>query len=427
MKKFLEKWGHLFRCTECGGRVDYSLVRSESAPSASLVRSECAPSTLQVCRYCAPRALCVCPGHARSVYLEKFRNYRNDVNSGLPLGTTKPDQTELQPKGTDTQTNPAGLVDDLASPSEADAPQIERDKTPEAELEPKASVVVTVGDKPGVVSAPATSNSSAPQVGVSVPAKPEASAPAAAPSQPSPDSAASLPAEAVAKHLWELTGRLDGHRSLLPAWSERLAGFISDNKMTTDSCKDFLHFVVRENVSEIPTQSSVQFIGKAKDPCECICTKPWLLPVWRSARLAAKKLQGSHLTPTADNSGKVAEVNKPQHQLGNDWIETAKQVRAERAAKKARKEAEDERLTAVQEAEEDAAKKAEQQRRSDIAAARMEEHLKELERTRATTDAQNTEEKKADAAIWGDDDFWADQNTLLEERNQLCEEHEAGL
>jgi hypothetical protein len=206
--------------------------------------------------------------------------------------------------------------------------------------------------------------------------------------------------------------------------------------MTDDSCKDFFSWAVTENVSDVPSQSSVQFIGRAKDPCECICTKPWLLGLWRSARLAAKKAkaqsdnlrpgapgyvpavdrvgydrarmerykaeceaeterQKSHQTPTAA-SGKVAEANKPEHRIDSEWIENAKRLRAERAAEKARQQAE--------EAEEDEAKKAEQQRQSAVTAAPM-------NGTKAATVAQEAAEKKADAAIWGDDDFWADLPT----------------
>jgi hypothetical protein len=52
----------------------------------------------------------------------------------------------------------------------------------------------------------------------------------------------------------------------------------------------------------------------------------------RKEDIRARKVNA---TPTSDNYSPVAEVNKPQHQLGDDWIETAKRVRAERAAKKA--------------------------------------------------------------------------------------------
>jgi hypothetical protein len=84
VKKFMEKWGHLFRCSKCAG---VPLV----------VRSECAPSVSLVCSHCASSVLRVCSCHAPTVLHEKLKNYKNDVNSGLSLGTTERNRTETNP------------------------------------------------------------------------------------------------------------------------------------------------------------------------------------------------------------------------------------------------------------------------------------------------------------------------------------------
>jgi hypothetical protein len=119
VKAFLEQWGHLFVCSKCGGTPlrgcgklgvvvsqvcphcapSVSQVCSDSAPSVSQVCSDSAPSVSQVCSDSAPSSLRVCSCSAPTLFHEKLKNYKNDVKSGLPLGTTEPlpNLTEPEP------------------------------------------------------------------------------------------------------------------------------------------------------------------------------------------------------------------------------------------------------------------------------------------------------------------------------------------
>ena len=76
VKRFLEKWAHLFVCTRCGGTVQYPCL-----PHAG--------GMLTPCRYCADPTLCACRGGAVWVLNLKLKNLKNDAIFGLPLGTTK--------------------------------------------------------------------------------------------------------------------------------------------------------------------------------------------------------------------------------------------------------------------------------------------------------------------------------------------------
>ena len=97
VKAFLEQWGHLFVCSKCGGTPlrgcgKLGVVVSQACP-------HCAPSVSQVCSDSAPSSLRVCSCSAPTLFHEKLKNYKNDVKSGLPLGTTEPlpNLTEPEP------------------------------------------------------------------------------------------------------------------------------------------------------------------------------------------------------------------------------------------------------------------------------------------------------------------------------------------
>jgi ribosomal protein S27E len=92
VRTFLEKWGHLFRCVDCGRVMQYP--RRPHADPTQGSRNPHVEVTLTPCRYCADLTLCSCGGHAGYALHPKLNNYKNDVTNGLPLGTTKPNLTK---------------------------------------------------------------------------------------------------------------------------------------------------------------------------------------------------------------------------------------------------------------------------------------------------------------------------------------------
>lgn len=94
MKTFLTKWGHLFRCSECGEQLDYANVLQGRTTKMSGVCTEYVAVTSQSCPYCAPVTSQSCRCYAPSAFHKKLLNYRKDVASKKPLGTIEGNQTE---------------------------------------------------------------------------------------------------------------------------------------------------------------------------------------------------------------------------------------------------------------------------------------------------------------------------------------------
>lgn len=89
VRTFLEKWGHLFRCTECDGALN--------------PRWEYAQGTHPPCRYCVGVAYCSCTGDARFAYHPKLKNYKDTANSGSRLGTIQYNGNKLNSTATEPE------------------------------------------------------------------------------------------------------------------------------------------------------------------------------------------------------------------------------------------------------------------------------------------------------------------------------------
>jgi hypothetical protein len=113
VRKFVERWGHLFRCVECGKTPERALGVKESGKGLGL---------LMPCSYCA-HALsdpCSCP--APFVLHEKLKNYKNDVNSRVGLGTTQQNRTKPNTTATTGAASlSAPLQEQSSSPSKSKA------------------------------------------------------------------------------------------------------------------------------------------------------------------------------------------------------------------------------------------------------------------------------------------------------------------
>jgi hypothetical protein len=72
VRTFLEKWGHLFACVECGGTVTPRWKHAES--------------TQYPCRYCAAPTQCSCSTHAVFVHHLKLKTYKKTAKSGSQIG-----------------------------------------------------------------------------------------------------------------------------------------------------------------------------------------------------------------------------------------------------------------------------------------------------------------------------------------------------
>ena len=94
VRTFLEKWGHLFRCTECDGRL---------TPRWGHVGGTHPP-----CRYCVGGTYCACTGDARFAYHEKLKKYKKNAISGSRLGAIQLNVTEG--KQTNTTKESVGVV-----------------------------------------------------------------------------------------------------------------------------------------------------------------------------------------------------------------------------------------------------------------------------------------------------------------------------
>jgi hypothetical protein len=233
VKKFLEKWGHLFRCCKCDLRSEYVAVTPP-------VRSEYVAGASLVCSYCAPSPLCSCSDRVRSVYHRKLKFYRIDVNSGLPLGTTKQNVTEPNQRKPEPPPEPA--------PARPDG-DLQSESIPEQEQK----------------SSPA----------------PEADKGLAQANEPEPESGQ------LANHLLRLLSTPAQHANpeTLRRWGSALKGWLSTSALSLSEAMDYFTWAVQDNIDPSNKQrSSAEWIPVAKDPCATLIEKAWLLDMWRTKR-----------------------------------------------------------------------------------------------------------------------------------------------
>lgn len=149
VRSFLEKWGHLFRCVKCGL---VPVPRWEHAATLQQPCSDLAVPMQKPCRYCAASLQCSCSDLAVFVQHGKLKNYKNDVISGSPLGTTQQNQTK--PNRTETEHTAAAAAVALLVPS-AQAGSTENE--PEEQPVPASSTSPTSAPSvPPAAVAPAT-------------------------------------------------------------------------------------------------------------------------------------------------------------------------------------------------------------------------------------------------------------------------------
>lgn len=116
VRKFMERWGHLFRCTECGKTPARALGTKESGKGLGL---------LIPCSYCAHALSDPCSCSAPFVLHEKLKNYKNDVNSRVGLGTTQQNRTKPNPTttaGAASESAPLQKKSSLPSKTKVSAP-----------------------------------------------------------------------------------------------------------------------------------------------------------------------------------------------------------------------------------------------------------------------------------------------------------------
>jgi len=121
VRTFLEKWGHLFRCVECGG-----------TPTP---RWEHVGVTHPPCRYCVGVTHCPCSPHAPPAYHPKLRNYQNNAISGVGLGTIEANGKQGKSKQAN---NAEGVPPPLAPKPDASPVTGEKTKTTPAPDAPSA-------------------------------------------------------------------------------------------------------------------------------------------------------------------------------------------------------------------------------------------------------------------------------------------------
>jgi hypothetical protein len=118
-RKFLERYGHLFRCAQCGGIPPQAMgdKKSNSDLGVLIPCSCCAYGVSIPCSSDAHSMSDACLCHAPYVLNEKLKNYKNDANSGFSLGTTEQNGTELKYKDNESKPSCAALQRDDNNPT----------------------------------------------------------------------------------------------------------------------------------------------------------------------------------------------------------------------------------------------------------------------------------------------------------------------
>jgi hypothetical protein len=271
--RFLESYPHLWTCDGCGA----DFVQTECGCSTDASR------TFDGCSTDARRT-----GSVRRTYRRRtnptLKNHRIDVNSGLELGTTKPNQTEQKPE---REPQPvalaaAGLFQfELGGPSAAQAKELP--------VQPKQEVS-PVQFQPQT-SSPALS----PETPVSATPKKEKS-----------------PAEESARHLYRILGQPDQHKPKATAWTKLMGEMLEDTGADLNDWKKFLTFTMVENVSEEKQpRYTANWIPATADPCETLKDKlhQWYCwPDWQNTKRVRAKLASKKQTTNPDAEQKALDL-----------------------------------------------------------------------------------------------------------------------
>jgi hypothetical protein len=250
--RFLESYPQLWTCDGCGA----DFMRTECGCSTDVARTSDGHSTD------AKRTSGGRKAYTRRTN-QKLKNLRIDVNSGLELGTTKPNSTKPEPE---PQPQPVASAEAGSSESE-----------------------------------PVLGSSPAPQVKeFPVQPQPEASSPEA-PASAAPKKGKS-PAEEAAQHLFKILGQPDQHKPKATAWTKLMEEMLDDTGADLNDWKEFLTFTMVENVSEgKQPRYTANWMPATADPCETLKDKlqQWYCwPEWQNtkrvrAKLAEKKKHAS--------------------------------------------------------------------------------------------------------------------------------------
>ena len=256
--RFLESYPHLWTCDGCGA----DFVRTECGCSTDAARTSDGHSVdaARTSGGCSADAAHTSGGQSadakrtkggRRTYTRRtnrmLKNLRNDVNFGLELGTTKPNQTEPEPKREPKQEQDiyGGLPDSFESDSEA---------------------------------------SPAPQ-GTPVQPEPETSSSTQAEESPASDAPKKekTPSERAARRFFKLLGEPKEHSRKGTEWSATISSLMSDARMELDEYREFLTWAVNEN------PMSAEYLRMAKDPVGSLAkNQPTLLRIFRAKKAGAR-------------------------------------------------------------------------------------------------------------------------------------------